>query len=148
MDNMLTLPIARSSTPRMTAADTEVARNELVVGLINRSGGFDDAFIASLGPIMSVARNLVAHYDLVALVEEQEQEYARAEERFRMFMDASQLVAYLSDSERRVGWISEGFREKFGIDPADVVGRLEEELLPASLMARVRAIDEEVLETG
>jgi PAS domain S-box-containing protein len=137
LDNLLAVPI-----PGAGANGSPIA----VLGLANRSGGFTLALADELAPLLGACATVLA-----AAVEAEQRaasaaELARSERRFRSFMDASPCIAYVTDADRRLVWASRAFGDQFQVDPEAVVGRLEQELLPAGMAARTRVIDAQVRE--
>ena len=150
------LPDARQALrlgyePRLPAFDNLLAvplrpreRTVAVLGLVNRDGGFDAALVESLAPFVATCNTVIAAQAEARARRGRDAELARAERRFRRFMDASQCVAYITDGERRVLWCSREFGRQFRVDPSAAIGRREDQLMPPSMAARTRAIDEQV----
>ncbi|NVB40400.1 PAS domain-containing protein [Pseudenhygromyxa sp. WMMC2535] len=150
----LEAPLLLGYEPLMPAIDNLAALPVVVDGecaalfvLVNRGGGFDMTLVDALEPFFKVCR--VATAQLLASRRERglEAQCERGERRLRDFVDGSGQIALLGDEAGRLRWVSAGLVDRFQISAEEVVGRLEVELLPASLAGRARAIDDEVRET-
>ncbi|GEM_PF-4087961 len=135
IDNFMSVPVC---------VDGELVA---LFGLSNRRGGFDESMVESLAPLVRGCQVVLKQFVMRARLVEMGGELERAQRRFDSFMTASRFVAYLSDSEGHIRWISEAFGRQFNVDREQVVGRPEHKLLPASVAARARSIDEQVRES-
>ena len=139
LDNFLATPIAAPGRPWQPIA---------VVALANRTGGFELELVDQLAPLLGACATVLRAREQAVRRVASEAQLARSERRFQAFMDAAPVIAYVTDAERRLVWASRAFGEQFEVDPAAVVGRREEELLPAGMAARTRVIDEQVRDAG
>lgn len=135
LDNFLAMPLWRHGRRWQPIA---------VVAVANRPGGFNLGLVEGLAPLLSTCGTVLKAYEDADERAAREAELERSERRFRTFMDASPCVAYITDPERRLVWASRSFGEQFRVEPREAVGRREEDLLPAGMVARTRVIDERV----
>ncbi len=80
--------------------------------------------------------------------EQAEQAQRQSEERFQMFMRHFPGLAYMLDSELRVLFANQGFSTFLHLDPAEMIGRKNEEIFGRDFGAKVSADDNQVLRTG
>ncbi|MGV0951494.1 MAG: diguanylate cyclase [Azonexus sp.] len=71
-----------------------------------------------------------------------------SEERFRLFMDHSPLIAWMKDAEGRHLYRNQTFEQRFGVRLADCKGKTDAELWPADIAATFRQNDLAVLAAG
>lgn len=71
-----------------------------------------------------------------------------SEQRFRAFMDNSPTIAFMKDADGRMEYVNRPFLERFDLDEADVLGRDDHSLWPASVARQLRAHDRAVLDGG
>lgn len=135
LDNFLAIPLSRHGRRWQPIA---------ILALANRPGGFNLGLVAELEPLLGACGTVLKAYEDADERAAREAELERSERRFRTFMDASPCVAYITDGERRLVWASQAFGQQFLVDPQEAVGRREEELIPAGMAARTRAIDDKV----
>jgi len=135
LDNFLAIPLSRAGRRWQPIA---------VLALANRPGGFNLGLVEELEPLLGACGTVLKAYEDADERAAREAELERSERRFRTFMDASPCVAYITDGERRLVWASQAFGEQFRVDPREAVGRREEDLIPAGMAARTRAIDDKV----
>ncbi|MCA9686220.1 MAG: PAS domain-containing protein, partial [Myxococcales bacterium] len=154
------LPTSREPTllgyePRLPAFDDLMAlplciggQPAAILATVNNNAKQNPERIAALEPFTRVAT--VALAQLLQLRRAGARlRHAEAEaRRFRTVADASPGLAYLCDDRRRIRWVSEGIEQLFGVAGDSLVGHFEEDVIPASLAARSRAIDEQVRERG
>ena len=69
----------------------------------------------------------------------------QTEERFRVALAHSSITLFEQDAEGRYRWI---YNPPLGYDPAEVLGKTNEELVTPREAARLNALDRAVLETG
>jgi PAS domain S-box-containing protein len=69
----------------------------------------------------------------------------QTEERFRIALAHSNITVFEQDREGRYQWI---YNPPFGLDPAEVVGKRNEDLVPREEARRLAALDRAVLESG
>jgi PAS domain S-box-containing protein len=102
--------------------------------------------------------------DLVALVQQEirgitlrealsqlEDAERRAEEqhaRFAAFMDHLPNVAFMKDATGRTTYINRRHQEAFGIAPAELLGRRDDDWLPLDVSDKTMAADRQVLSSG
>jgi PAS domain S-box-containing protein len=90
---------------------------------------------------------LVQLVDVTARVE-REQSLSDTVRRLEDIIDNSAALIYVKDTEGRYEFVNRHFARRFGFDPAEVVGRTDEELFPADAAAVYRCHDEHVLRAG
>ena len=76
------------------------------------------------------------------------QEFRLSHEQILALIDAIPDIVYLKDATGRNRIINKAFVQAFGLSPGEIVGKLDEECLPADLAAACRRSDEIVLATG
>ena len=135
LDNFLAIPLSRDGRRWQPIA---------ILALANRPGGFNLDLVDGLAPLLGACGTVLKAYEDADERAAREAELERSERRFRTFMDASPCVAYITDAERRLVWASQAFGEQFRVDTREAVGRREEDLIPAGMAARTRAIDDKV----
>ena len=72
----------------------------------------------------------------------------QAEHRFETFMTHSPAVCAVKDSEGRICYANDAFREAFGCTGDTVTGKTYDDVLPPELAAAVQYMDRQVLGTG
>ena len=70
------------------------------------------------------------------------------EDRFRAFTDHSPAVSFMKDEDGRMVFVSRACADRFGITPEDWLGKLDADIWPADLAAKLRANDRAVLAAG
>lgn len=74
-----------------------------------------------------------------------ERELRRSEERFNAFMDATPVIAWVTDEDGRHVWMNRAWNDAFGLDRNDYIGRTAADLVPPEAAERIRRSDAEVL---
>jgi PAS domain S-box-containing protein len=77
-----------------------------------------------------------------------EQALRASEERFRVFMDHSPAQAWLKDEEGRYVYANRSTLTSLGLSAADLVGKLDADLMPAAQAEQYRRNDLTVLNSG
>lgn len=72
---------------------------------------------------------------------------ARAERRFSAFMENAPAVAFLKDHEGRMQYLNRRFETLFNLAPGELLGRMDEDWLPAEVVAQNLRHDEQVRRT-
>lgn len=75
-----------------------------------------------------------------------EKELARTNRRLTALIENTSQAVYLKDREGRYQLVNEAAAELFGLAPEEVVGKRDEELFDVGSAARIRRIDEQILE--
>ena len=75
-----------------------------------------------------------------------ETELARTNRRLTALIENTSQAVYLKDCEGRYRFVNEAAAELFGLEPEEVVGKRDEDLLDVGSAARIRRIDEQILE--
>ena len=102
-----------------------------------------------LSPFEMTLRSYQANARLLGLSEtlsRQNAEIDRAREQLRAILDATTAVIYLKDAEGRYLFVNRQFQTVFGPRRDQVVGKLDEEVLPAEVARMLRSDDLQVLE--
>jgi hypothetical protein len=105
-------------------------------------------FAESLSPFEVSLRAYQANARLLGLSEAlstQNAEIDRAREQLRTILDATTAVIYLKDSAGRYLFVNRQFQEVFAVARERVIGRTDEEALPAPVARLFRASDQMVL---
>ncbi len=134
LDNLLVLPSQGPHT-----------RARLLLG--NREGGFDAALAAALQPIWATCEILLDLRRRERLQAEREVSLEYAARRFQTFMDAADCLATLTEG-RRMLWANRYFADEVRLPLEQVAGRTEDDVLPATVAARTRDLDDEVRSKG
>jgi PAS domain S-box-containing protein len=71
-----------------------------------------------------------------------------SEERFRLFMDKSQLMAWMKDEKGRYVYINQVLKQRFRIKDVNWVGKTGFDLWPSKVAAQFAQEDQDVLKTG
>ncbi len=98
----------------------------------------------SLSPFEMALRSYQANARLLGLSETLEQQNAeidRSREQLRTVLDATTAVIYLKDAEGRYLFVNRQFQRVFGLGREQVVGRLDEEVLPPEVARTLRGDD-------
>ncbi|GEJ58964.1 hypothetical protein AMYX_37050 [Anaeromyxobacter diazotrophicus] len=104
----------------------------------------------SLSPFEMTLRSYRANARLLGLSEvlaERNTEIDRAREQLRAILDATTAVIYLKDAEGRYLYVNRQFQQVFSLRPEEVLGRRDEEALPAGVAGILRQDDAQVLAT-
>lgn len=107
--------------------------------------------------VLSVlARQITAHVELKAqtlelrmAVEEMNRmahELEISDSRFRAFMDASPVAAFIKDEEGRMVYCNRALADRFGANPEDWIGKTDFEVWPREIAEQFRNSDVQVLE--
>jgi signal transduction histidine kinase len=140
--------------PRMPTLDNVLvlpgragARGRPVLLLGNREGGFDPGLTSSLAGPWVAAQLVVAAIEETRRVAALADQLERERVNLRSFLDAPGAVAYVTDEHRRVQWANQGFAALIdGVPPPErLIGRVEDELMSATTVARMRDLDAQVL---
>jgi PAS domain S-box-containing protein len=94
--------------------------------------------------------DLVVEGTLIDISERKQAEEAlrRSEERFRVFMENSPVVAFIKDAEGRYLYVNRPFEEMFGVERGRALGRTNFEWLPEETARSFRRSDEVALHGG
>jgi PAS domain S-box-containing protein len=106
-------------------------------------------FAESLSPFEMTLRSYQANARLLGLSEmlaRQNVEIDRAREQLRTILDATRAVIYMKDADGRYLFVNQRFQEVFGLGRDQVIGRLDEEVLPPDVARTLRRDDARVLE--
>jgi PAS domain S-box-containing protein len=76
------------------------------------------------------------------------EELRASEIRFQSFMNNSPVMARIKDADGRLLYMNSTVEQLLGIAAADCVGRMEQELWPSEVAARLLAVDQAVFSTG
>ncbi|HEY6005394.1 MAG TPA: ATP-binding protein [Anaeromyxobacter sp.] len=114
-----------------------------------RTVGMATQFLAeSLSPFEMTFRSYQANARLLGLSEtlaRQNEEIDRSREQLRAILDATTAVIYLKDADGRYLFVNRQFQEAFGVGRDDVIGKADEEVLPATVARTLQADDGRVL---
>ncbi|HET7754790.1 MAG TPA: ATP-binding protein [Anaeromyxobacteraceae bacterium] len=108
-------------------------------------------FAESLSPYEMTLRSYQANARLLGLSEtlaQQNAEIDRAREQLRTILDATTAVIYLKDAEGRFLFVNRRFQEVFAVDRDQVLGRMDDEVLPSQVALALRSDDDRVLRAG
>src|SRR6266702_5108663 len=112
--------------------------------------GMAAQFLAEcLSPFEMTLRSYRANARLLGLsetLEQQNTEIDRAREQLRTILDATTAIIYLKDAEGRYLFVNRQFQEVFGLQRAEVLGKLDEEVLPPEVAGTLHGNDRHVLE--
>lgn len=103
-----------------------------------------------LSPFEMTLRSYRANARLLGLSEvlaERNTEIDRAREQLRAILDATTAVIYLKDAEGRYLYVNRQFQQVFALRPEEVLGKRDEEALPAGVAGILRRDDAQVLAT-
>lgn len=103
----------------------------------------------SLSPFEMTLRSYQDHARLLGLgggLAQENAEIVRAREQLRTILDATTAVIYLKDAEGRYLFVNRQFQEVFGLRREQVVGKLDDEVLPPAVARMLRSDDLLVLE--
>jgi PAS domain S-box-containing protein len=102
----------------------------------------------SLSPFEMTLRSYQDNARLLGLSDtlvQQNAEIDRAREQLRAILDATTAVIYLKDAQGRYLFVNRQFQQVFGCDREQVLGRRDDEVLPAPVASAFRTDDGEVL---
>jgi PAS domain S-box-containing protein len=85
------------------------------------------------------------HVQDITQLKETERALAESQARLESLIDAASDLIYFKDNDRRYVIINRSFEKTLGLKKEVVLGRRDEEILPADLAAQCRQSDEEVL---
>jgi len=71
-----------------------------------------------------------------------------SEERFAQFMEHLPALAFMKDAEGRYVFANSAYKTILGIDPADRIGKTDDEVWPAEVAVTFRKRDRQILSTG
>jgi PAS domain S-box-containing protein len=91
--------------------------------------------------------NLAEFLSLVILSDKDRETLRESERRFLLFMGHFPGLAYIKDYECRTVFANRGFLIQLGIDPAEIIGKTNQDILPAEFAERVTADDRRVLDS-
>jgi len=77
-----------------------------------------------------------------------EQELKYACEKLQALLKALPDIIYIKDCERRNIMVNDAYERFVGLRKEEIIGKRDEEILPADLAAQCRASDEKVLKEG
>jgi PAS domain S-box-containing protein len=103
----------------------------------------------SLSPFEMTLRSYRASARLLGLSEtltQQNVEIDRAREQLRTILDATTAVIYMKDADGRYLFVNRQYQDVFGLRRDEVLGRLDEELLPPEVARTLHGDDLRVLE--
>jgi PAS domain S-box-containing protein len=69
-----------------------------------------------------------------------------SDSRFRAFLDASPVAAFIKDEEGRMLYCNRALTERFGVVPEDWIGKTDFETLPREIAQKFRNVDLQVLD--
>ena len=110
-----------------------------------------ELFAEILSPFEMTLRAYQANARLLGLsetLERQNGEIERARAQLHTILDATQAVIYLKDADGRYLFVNKACREAFGLRREQVVGRLDDEVLPDPIGRALRSNDRQVLAAG
>jgi PAS domain S-box-containing protein len=114
-----------------------------------RTVGMATQFLAeSLSPFEMTFRSYQANARLLGLSEtlaRQNEEIDRSREQLRAILDATTAVIYLKDAEGRYLFVNRQFQEVFGLGRDEVIGKVDEDVLPPPVAGTLQADDGRVL---
>jgi two-component sensor histidine kinase len=133
---------------KLATALVSVATAILLWPLIPRalaipSGAALQGALAEKEAAVAQLRDLAAN--LERRVAERTAELAEANARYRIALEASGVTVFAQDSRLAYTWVS---RPDLGMQPADFLGRTDDELMPGAEGATLTAIKRRVIETG
>ncbi len=120
----------------VTLASSLATMTFIMTAESGRSYGNDD--LAAADELVRRAAQLVENARV-------HQRLRQTEERFRVALAHSNITVFEQDIEGRYRWI---YNPPLGYDASEVLGRTNEELLPPGDVARLNALDREVLQNG
>jgi PAS domain S-box-containing protein len=103
----------------------------------------------SLSPFEMTLRSYQANARLLGLSEtlaQQNAEIDHAREQLRTILDATTAVIYLKDAEGRYLFVNRQFQEVFRLRREEVIGKVDDEVLPPSVARTLQSDDRRVLE--
>lgn len=105
-----------------------------------------------------LARQAVAHIEAVRQVIAQEaalrekdsklRELAASDARFRAFLDASPVSAFIKDEESRMLYCNKALADRFGARPEDWIGKTDAEAWPPEIVEEFQRSDRQALEVN
>lgn len=115
-----------------------------------RTVGMATQFLAeSLSPFEMTFRSYQANARLLGLSEtlaRQNEEIDRSREQLRAILDATTAVIYLKDAEGRYLFVNRQFQQVFGLGREEVIGKVDEDVLPPPVARTLQADDGRVIQ--
>ena len=84
--------------------------------------------------------------ELEAEVEKRTAELRESEERFRYIFEAGQDCMFVKDGDRRYSHLNPAMLAIVEKDPTEIIGKTDEELFAVEWAARMKSVDERVLQ--
>ncbi len=106
-------------------------------------------FAESLSPFEMTLRSYQANARLLGLSDmlaRDNVEIARAREQLRTILDATTAVIYMKDAEGRYLFVNQAFQNVFGLRREQVIGKLDDEVLPPEVARTLHRDDRQALE--
>jgi PAS domain S-box-containing protein len=91
-----------------------------VVGLGNRPGGFDQAIVDQLQPVLGSCANILEAYKAETDRQRAEEALKESEERYRDLFDNASDLIHSVRPDGSFAYVNRAWRETLGYDPADV----------------------------
>lgn len=101
-----------------------------------------------LWPLVRKSRALPTYEEVEQLYREKNAAYEELrgeKELFETFMENSPVVAFMKDSQARMIYVNRAFEEKFDVDRAQIIGRLDYEWMPGGAAEDIAVNDRTVL---
>ena len=144
----------RAVAPEEWASARAVQGGESVVGQLVEIERFDGSrafVINSASPVRDAQEGIigsaVAIQDITDL-RKAEQALRESEERFRLFMDNSPIIAWMKDEQGRHVYFNKTYEDRFGAKLADWLGKTDFEVWPEETAEEFRKNDQAVLAAG
>ena len=93
-------------------------------------------------------RDLETHIEMSLYRHRTEAALRESEERFRLFMDHSPIIAWMKDEQGRHVYLNRAFQDRFGMSLAEARGKTDAELWPPEMAEVFRRNDQAVLAAG
>ena len=130
--------------------------HEALAGLVSAPGARPRDLVVQAGQLLGEAlstheitlRSYRANARLLGLdqnLAEKNAEIDRARQQLTTILDATTAVIYLKGADGRYLFVNRAFQEIFGVRRADVIGRADDEVLPAPAAEVLRTSDARVL---
>ena len=119
-----------------------------MVGVANRPGGYDEAMVDQLAPLLATAAGITDAYRMRAARRLVERELRARDRILQAIIDHAPEVIYIKDVEGRYVLTNPRAAELRGLDPSTFTGRTDFDLIPLEEAEAIRREDLRVIEGG
>jgi PAS domain S-box-containing protein len=118
-----------------------------IVGVANRPGGYEDAMVERLGPLLATAAGITDAYRERRRMQAVERELRERDRILRAIIEHAPEIIYLKDVAGTYVVFNPAGTRLRGLDPDSCLGRSDADIFPADEAAEIRLEDLRVMET-